>query len=59
MGGCPLSDTHQKLHGESYLDLLSTNPPIGALDWGSPMSPVDLKNDHVPCHYFCNVHVDF
>ena len=30
----------------------------GALDGGSPMSHVDIRNDHVPCHYFCNFNVD-
>ena len=31
---------------------------LGALDGGSTMSPVNFKNAHVPCHYFCNVYID-
>ena len=26
---------------------------------GSPMLPIDFKNDNVPGRYFCNFHVDF
>ena len=32
---------------------------MGALNRGSPMSPVDFKKCNVPCRYFRNVPVDF
>ena len=32
---------------------------IGALDGGGPKCGIlILRNAHVPCHYFCNVHID-
>ena len=32
---------------------------VGALDGGPQCRMSNLRNGHVNCHYFSNVHVDF
>ena len=38
----------------------SENPhKMGPLTGGPQCRMSNLRNDNVPCHYFCNVHVNF